>query len=287
MTNHITRIGIDCTDDLIYAARVENGMKQPEIKALVRLPKAQKIKHHLLKGGKLFLAVPDNKVIVKRIRLAGSDPKEHALQVRFELIQSVLEDESEFLFGSIPTAQNDLVLGTIVRRDILTADDIFDPATLTNNSDAPEYLMRAIALGRGYLGFCKEEAGELVCITDLSSRNASLCFVHKRRIVGTAWINTERINLENEKDVEKLAVELKTVLNYQLLSLAGDGINAPLAAMLLSGTKSTDELIGNLKQLSSMDLRSPEIHNGFLDDSFQAEKIPIASYLIPLGLAVN
>lgn len=289
MTVSITKIGIDCTDDMIYAARVDNGMTRPEIKALLRLPRTGQIKHHLLEKGKLFLAVPDNKVIVKRIRLAVGNPKEYARQARFELIQSVLEDESKFLFDSIPTNQNGLILGTIIRRDVLTADDIFDHTTLTLSSDSgpPEYLMRAIALGRGYLSFCKEEAGDLVCIADLGSRNASLCFILERKIVGTAWVRIAEINLENERDIEKLAVELKTVLNYQLSSLSDDGVKAPLAAMLISGTKSSERLIDRMKQFLTMDLRTPGFNSGYLADPSQLENIPIASYLIPLGLAVK
>jgi len=285
MTNQKTKIGIDCTDDLIFAARVDNDKAQPEIKALLRLPRTGTIKHHLLEDGQLQLALPDSKVIVKRIRLTGGNRQELDKQSRFELIQSVLEDESEFILDTVPTGQNDIFLGTITRRDALTSKEIFDHKTLSGNAGEPGHLMRAIALGRGYLSFCKEEAGDLICMTDLSSRNASLCFIYKRKIIGTAWISLEEMDLESEKDVARLAVELKTVLNYQLSSLADDGIKAPLAAMLLSGTKSNGRLIDSLKRNISIDLRSPRFDSRFLADPSRIEKIPFESYLIPLGLA--
>lgn len=287
MTDQTTKIGIDWFDDLVYAARVDSSKAEPEIKALLRLPRTGTIKHHLLEDGQLQLALPDNKVIVKRIRLTGANPKEYDRQSRFELIQSVLEDESEFLFDAVATNQNDIFLGTIIRRDALTSDEIFDHTTLSNDSGTPGYLMRAIALGRGYLTFCKEEAGDLICLADLSSRNASLCFIHKREIVGTAWMNTEKIDINHEKDVSRLAVELKTVLNYQVSSIAADGIKAPLAAVLLSGTKSGRGLIDRLKRNLTIDLRPPRFNSRFLADPSQMEKIPFESYLIPLGLATN
>ena len=286
MSAHGVKIGIDLRGGLYYAARIEEGAGRPDIKALARFERAHLADHELLKGGRVVMSVPDNRIVIKRIGLPEneSDP---AAKAKFELSQMLLEDEKEFLFDLIDTGRNNQYLGLIVRREQIDACFSRYSGELFTTSDNTDYRMRAAALAKGYLTFCRPVGGDLVCLADFNDESVSIVFVFRGRTIGFTHASLENLDLSVESDLQKMAIDFKTVINFALASLFEQGVTTPLSALVVSSDGPNGEITSALKTYFSIEIATAEINPGFLAERGDVAAIPMEKYLVALGLTIN
>ncbi|MEA3296417.1 MAG: hypothetical protein U9R56_00960, partial [candidate division Zixibacteria bacterium] len=163
-TTDRTAIGIDYRDDLYYVARIQHHAGRSEVKVLARFERMHVRGHQLLEEGSFVFSVPDDKVIARNINIANCRGFDSDLLARFELAQSLIDDEREFCFDVIPTNRQGRFLGLTVRRSIL--GELSEPF-YNGSTDSPiqaAYKIRSAALGRGYIDFCQRETGEFICL---------------------------------------------------------------------------------------------------------------------------
>lgn len=280
------RIGIDYRNGLFYAARVEHPAGRPEVKALIRFERSQLVGHHLLEGAKVIFGVPDSDVILKSISL-NSRRSDVQLEARFELAQSLLEDEKDFRFDTIATGQNNRYLGLIIRRTQMESNlrDLLGEASASFADSACQ--MRAAALARGYLTFCQLPRGDLICLADFGDRRLSIAFVYQARVIGLTHMALDRFDLSTKPGLEKMAVEFKTIANFKLCSFFEDGITLPLSALIVSGDGIDREAIAAMEKYFPIELDHPRLNAGFFSGQSDMPGIPFEKYLVALGLTVD
>ena len=284
-------IGLDHHDGQCYMAHVERKTGRPEVKALVSVGPEELSEHELPGDACLVYSVPDDLVTVKKITLGEVAPDLVDSAARFELTQSLLEDEDEFCFDIIPTAQENQFLGTIVRREravqLITSalPDHLYTNTMEKEGPVP-CRSRAIALGMGYLTFCHRDAGELICLADFTDRLVSVCFIHHDNIVGLDRLMVDRFDLTSDAGIGKMAVEFKTMINFKLTSLFDNGVTVPLAALLINRDPESG-ISRALGEFFPDIVGVPRINTGFFSDSSGASSLSLPDYLVALGLTVK
>ena len=287
MKDNSVRIGVDCRGDLMYAARVCHDGTRPQVKALVRLSRTHPEKHELLEDGEVVLAVPDDQVIVKRLTLPDSPAADRPERARFEMSQTLLENELSFRFDTIDTGQQDRLLGLIMRRESLSNIVERNTGGLFAERPSLSYQMRAVALGRGYIEFCRRQAGELVCLVDFHDQLASVCFVYQRHVLAVTHMRAANPDSRQLSDLPRLAVELKTLVNLQLSLLFSEGITVPLSILIVTGEAVTEQVTEALARHFPGGVAAPRINSGFFADPSKLNEIPIDNYLISLGLTID
>ncbi len=237
--------------------------------------------------GKFVLSVPDNKVIVKSFNLDRTERWDARRQAQFEMSVSMLDSQDEFCFDIIYTGYNKRNLGLATRRQHLEqlTNAVFNQQSHTLTS--LRYQMRAVALGKGYLTFCHPEGKGLECLVDFGDEVASLCFVLERHIVGLAHLSTSCFDFTTEHELKKMAVELKTIVNYKQASFLEDRCPGPLSALLVSGDNGNGEIRSVLQQRFPVAVSAPQVDDHLLTCSPQDSEVPLDSYIVALGLTVD
>ncbi|TET93691.1 MAG: hypothetical protein E3J26_05910 [Candidatus Zixiibacteriota bacterium] len=295
MTSNRITMGIDYRSGRYYTARVRQEASERKVTALVTATESELKEHQALEGEDIIFSVPDNEVVVKNLRLSQADKWNTDLLARFELSQSLLDDENEFCFATLSIGQPNRCLGLVTRRrnlEQLTGSLLssLNPAALL-----PKYEMRAIALGKGYLNFCHPEQGELVCLADFGDNVASICFMSGGNIIGLAHLPRGQFDLSgpaltglnSEPGLKKMAVEFKTVVNFELPSLFKEGVAPPLSALIVSGDGSDSPVKSALGQHFQVPVTAPRIDKRFLQKEPAVVEGTLEDYLVAMGLTVN
>jgi len=285
MNSERTRIGIDVGARLYYVARVDHGGGRAEVKALARFQPGQLEGHHLVEGGEIVWSIPDDQAVVMNLYAPSNGDLPGETSARFELCQSLLDDEHEFHCEIVDTGRKDRYLGVALRRD---SDRRVAPVLSKNARDAaePSWCLRALALGRGYSAFCRTTGGDLVCLADFADQLASLCLIFHDRIVGLGRMKLDRSVDDDADATARTAKELKTVVNFNLARVAKEGVTVPLSAMVVSGHGATTDLAEAIEEYFPGMTTSPVISTGFFSERGTIEKIPMDKYLVALGLTV-
>ena len=285
MSDSLIKIGLDKRDKMIYAARVKTDKTRLEVKALIRLNSESPLKHNLIEDGDLHFAIPDYQVMLKQITLSPESQYSIRERAKFEMTQSVLEDENNFYFESEETSQANNLIGSIFRKERADKLIISYNANNFDKNRIKKFKVRSLALGKGYLNFCHRETGELVCLADFCKEVVSICLIYQKKILSIASIELKKFDLSNENDIDKIAMEFKTVLNFKLSSIFDKGITVPLSAlMIIGGNEQLESKFSNYFKLKPF---LPKINHGFFSNPKKLEQIPLHNYLIALGLSVD
>jgi hypothetical protein len=296
-------MGIDYRSGRYYMARVRRDASERKVTALVTATESELMEHQALEGEDIIFSVPDDKVVIKNLHLSQAGRWDTDLLARFELSQSLLDDENEFCVATLTTGQSNRRLGLVTRRRNLEelTDSLF--STLNPAALSLKYEMRAVALGKGYLNFCHPEQGELICLADFGDNVASICFVSGGNIIGLAHLPLSQFDrsgrlwpapdgpalsgLNSEPGLMKMAVEFKTVVNFRLPSLFEEGGTPPLSALIVSGDGSDSPVKSALGQHFQVPVTAPRIDGRFLQKESAAVEGPLEDYLVAMGLTVN
>lgn len=276
-----TQVGLDRRGDFYYGARVETSTGRPEIKELVRFDHNEVEGHHLLENAQIILSIDESRAMIKTLNLNEPDQSLLEAKARFELAQTVLDDESGFLFDTVATGFENTYIGTIVRRKSLDLSGRF----LIDKQ--LKFSVRAAALARAFTTFCRRDGSQLVCLADMTDDLISICFVYQDNLIGICHLGLDGLDLNSESDFETISVELKTLINFRLESFFERGITVPLAKLFVSGAVGSKEFLEKLRTHFTVDISTPQINSGFFPDRAGLNSIPLDQYLVALGLAVK
>jgi hypothetical protein len=233
------------------------------------------------------LAVSDLQSMVKIIRLADTGSVGLEDRLKFELIQSLLEDAQAFCFDYVSTGMNERHLGFIWRREYLA--DLSRRLGLASLPDGSQvsYRARSIALGRGYLAVCDGRDDNLTVLADLAGESASLCYVYNRQIVEVAAMPLGSYDLGSDTGRRRFGVDLRTLMNYKQSILLDAGISVPLTGLLLTGATVDDAMLASVRESFPIEVGRPKLHDGFFGSVGEDVRGSLPLYLTALGLTVN
>ena len=285
MTNSNT--GIDRRGDSITVATVGSESGRVTIERLQQLDAPPGSDPVRIDNGRVTLAVPGQKAIVKPVRLEVDDGLSTEDRLRFELAQSLLEGEDSFIFAHQYTGDDGRYLGMVFRREHTL--QICESCGLDYESlgNRLSFQLRSIALGQGYLTFCRKEESELICLADLAGGAASICFIYGGNIVEVASLSIARDDLASQSGREQFAVNLKTIVNYKQAALMDAGICVPVSSLLFSGESVDDDFRRTVQVFFPAGVNQPRLHDGFLGDIADQTRPALPLLLVALGLAVN
>jgi len=287
MTDSYTRIGVDLCDNVYYVSRVLHGTGRLQVKALIRYEKDHLSDHHFLNSGKVILSIPENKAIIKKIKLIDVKIEDVKNRASFELLQSIPDNPDDYYCEILETGIKGTYLGMAAHiKDLETS--VVDPFyKAANLNEKPGTQVRGVALGMGYITFCHPESGEMVVLIDIYGAMASICFVYKRNIIGIANLRLKKADIINEGGLNSFAVELKTLINYHLNSIFHDNATLPLSALLISGFDSLAMAVPILKKYFPVMVGQPRLNHGYFTEPEKMAGVPLEKYLVALGLAIN
>jgi hypothetical protein len=235
---------------------------------------------------RVALAVPDASVMVKCLNVPAGVQTLADEVVDFELAESLLEDPAAFLFQSAKGGQSDRRLGMIYRRETLSG--LAEHAGLADLEPSRlSFASRALALGRGYLGFCERTAGEFIGLVDLAGSAASVCFIVQDRVADLAWVDLRGIVLDTDTGRRQFAIDLKTVVNFRRAALQDRGVTWPLSALIVSG----DQVDGHLREIIRGffpgGVEAPRFRQSLINADSNATSENPELFLVALGLTSN
>jgi hypothetical protein len=279
-------IGVDFDGCELLVARVAADSGRLSIQTLTVIPEGQLAGESLLTDARVICAVPDTDVIVKSLHLPGDAGIPDIDRVPFELAASMLEPEDTFIFDFVPTGLDGRFLGMVFRKERLALLDDRLGIGHTGGYLSGGYQARAVALGRGYMHFCRPVAGDLVCLAELGKTAVSLCFLYRGHIVSVTHTPLGRLDYQRAECVERLAAELRTVMNFRLSSLFAANVSLPISALLLTGQYIDEQVWSILSEGLSTRVVSPEIDGSCLANSMDTD-LPPERFLVSLGLTIN
>lgn len=231
-------------------------------------------------GTKNYLSIADDLVMVKEVSIANPDYDNIDGQIKFELKHSLPDDPEQFCYDTIATDQKNRFICLLTRKTVLTE-------LLAKEKNISGFKMRAVALGLGFLSYCDNQPGGLICLTDFSDNRASLCFIFDKRIVALGHFDWQRLTSGSDRDMFRLAAELKTFLNFKLNSISRYYRDAELESLYICGHSFADEDIEILKRKLALKVGEPAIRPCCLSDSVSKTGIAAIDFLVALGLTTE
>lgn len=231
-------------------------------------------------GTKNYFSIADNLVMVKEVSIANPDADKIEGQIKFELKHSLPDDPEQFCYDTIATKQKNRFICLLTRKTVLS--DI-----LAKEKNITGFKMRGVALGLGFLRYCDNQSSGLICLTDFSDRRASLCFINDKRIVALGHFDWQRLTSGSDRDMFRLAAELKTFLNFKLNSLSKHYPEVELESLYICGHLFTDEDIEILERKLGLKVGEPVIRRSCLSDSVSKTGISAIDFLVALGLTAE
>ncbi len=275
------RIGLDIAGGKRKAVEVtmtENGLK---ITSIASQSLDDKVRPETeLNGTENYFSIADNLVIVKEVNIANPDLSKIDEQIKFELKHSLPENPEQFCYDTMTTDHNNRFLCLLTRKTVLTE-------ILAKEKNISGFRMRGVALGLGFLRYCDSQAGGLICLVDFSDRRASLCFVKDKKIVALGHFDWQRLTSGSDRDMFRLAAELKTFLNFKLNSLRKNYKNVELDSFYICGHSFTDSDNEILERKLALKVSQPEIMPSRLSDSVSETGISAIDFLVALGLTTE
>ncbi len=234
----------------------------------------------------VVVSVSDETVLMKPIKVdrQAADRQQRA---EFELSQSLTADESAYVFNTVETGLNDLLLGCVARRSELECNIPAAYGSLLENYPVKSALARSIALARGFIQFGVKDTDGLICLAEASGPVISIALIINDKPVAFGRLALNRFDITTEPGRERLAVELKTIISFRLAALFEHGLTRPLSALLLSGQGFDGPMMETLRNYFSMPVQPTRINPAHLADSVRHETERASDYIVPLGLVAN
>lgn len=283
--NALMRIGIDPRGNRMLVARAttgENGDHECSVDS-----RAIDAPAELAAAAFVTIAVPDHEVAAKSLYVPPSNSLDLLARASFELTQSVLESPERFQFDAVPTAIHDRYLGLVYRRERLRELQLRLLANQNGSAPEPGFLMRAVALGRGYCRFAESDSDGLVCLADLAAGSVSLCFLHNRTIVTVAHLAAGALESGDSRSIRAFGVDLKSLINYHCAGCAQHGLSVPLSAVVMCGGLAEPAILDSIASLFSARVVMPQLRTGGVRFECSDESIRFSDCIAALGLTVN
>ena len=284
--------GMDRRNGRILIAETEVGGGRPKVLSLHDWSADMVDSAGDTHSSQVVISVPDDEVLLKHLRKPAGSAGSERDRLAFELVQSLLEGEDQFVFDFLPLSGHNAWLGFVFRRQRLQEllKSYGKPRVSIPAESVPEelpFVSRSRALGQGYLAFCEQDDGEVIGLADVSEKSVAICLLHNRRIVDLAHLTLRRGDQPTERFNEQLSVDLRMVVNFRLSGLANLGISAPLSRMILLGDGVDDNLRQTAEKYFPVGVTAPRLQRGYFAESAVSDPATAVNYLIALGLTVN
>lgn len=279
------RIGIDPRAGQKLVARVSTG-EGDQIECSVE-SRAVSAPVELSATTPVAIAVADHEVAVKSLNLPPSNSIDFLSRVSFELSQSVLEPPELFQFDAIPTSIPNRFIGLIYRQERLGALKLRLLAFQNGSAPEPRFLMRAVALGRGYRQFAELDSDGLLCLVDLAGGAVSLCFLYNRTMVAVTHMAIGAMESTDGRSMRAFGVDLKSLINFHLADCAQHGLSVPLSAVVMCGGLAEPAMLDSVTPLFSARVVMPQLRTGGVSFGCSDESIRFSDCIAALGLTVN
>ncbi len=288
MVNHSSiRTGIDIVGDDCLAARVGINNSAPKILFVSRFTRIEMANVLKSESGAILLAVPDESVILKNIPIPQNSTGNREELAKFELKQMLVDKSEEFCCDIIETDSSDRLLAIIARKAKLEQIWKYVYTVEENGIHAEGFLVRSLALGRGFLKFCTNNTERLVCLADFARDRVSLCLVLGENIMEPASFDRSQYDPETESGLARIAAELKTIINFKLSEMADRGVNASVAKLIICGGKLTELKKLVVASRLMIPIEEPIFNRTLIDGSIIESNLLLSDFLVSLGLTVE
>lgn len=282
-SSETTTLGLDCCGETLFVARVTYGPEQPRIIALEKSILSAIPAEIQLSGSRTVLAVPDRYSIAKSVHLPVASEQDLTTVGHFELTQSMLEPEEMFETSLVPTSIDGHYLGILWRRDYRN-----DLRQLVTGSVPPvkvDYCARAVALGKGYLRFCRMAEEALVTLIDVTARGTSICLLYKQQLLNVTSFPLSLNDLTNAEKLDSYAAELKTHVDFKLSSFHDEELSDLPVSVLMCGYGMDNDRRSKLARHFCAGAAAPVIQRNYFDAAITIDDA--SPWLAALGLTVN
>ncbi|MFQ5500083.1 MAG: hypothetical protein ACE5FH_10485 [Candidatus Zixiibacteriota bacterium] len=286
MSKSLVVVGIDFQPESVQVVRAEETAGRLQIMDIELLTRDQLSTRFREQSADVVVSIPDRHVSVRPLflPLSKTDSDDCAT---FELLMALGDEPAQYRFETIDTGRNGYRLGLVARRNDLAEyrASLFSGAE--TSGQRCRFLARAVALGRGYLTFCRRGRGEFICLVDLCGGEMSICLVYGDYIVGLARLDISANDVSSAGGREHMAVDLKTLVNFQVASLLNAGITIPLSALLLGGSLVDDDCIGALGRYFPVGVDLLQTTKFYSSQLAGLTDLPPHQLVVALGLVAN
>lgn len=285
--NSLIRTGIDLNGADYLTAQVEKQESGLKVLALSKISRGDLSRSLLSENSPMVISLSDESVMFKNVFIPDNFSGSEEKILRFELKHSILDEPGEICYDLINTSDNSRPVAIAAHKS-----RVENLAQLIRNNESqansPEgFLPRSVALGRGFIQFCSNDTERLVCLTDFSQENVPICLVLGNSIVALGYFDRKSFELDSEFGLNRLAAELKTVINFKLSELAARGITVELSRMVICGSVLNDIQKQTIAAKLSAQLEEPIFERVLLDRPVLDTHLPVSDFLVSLGLTVE
>jgi hypothetical protein len=272
------RYGADLVDDKIRIVRLSSLTGRNVIDLIDDNPADIILDRDVQRSGDLYVSIAEKDALIKSLKVPSGqnlDPDKLAL---FEFGTSLLDSSDNYFFEVIRQNGSSRCLVVAYNRDSVEKE--FDH--LENCFMKPTgFRLRALCLAKGYLNYCRQEGGELLCLLDLSGNLVSYCFLRNQNMIMAGAI-TEIVS--GDDNLNNFLIDFKATVQYELTVLFDHGYSLPLSLVVLSGSSASLSLAEQIEAELGVRTLLPSVKPALfrpevLDDSHK--------FLVSLGLTTD
>jgi hypothetical protein len=226
-------------------------------------------------------SIPDNEVIIKRIKIPPNQSLDRRKLALFELTCTLSDAADNYYLETVASDGKMEMLGIACRKKMVDEKIAF----LTEKMAKPAgFRTRGLALTSGYLTYCRPAGGELIALLDISNGFVSYSFLHLRRPVMIGGLRFSDGDKSADGFDDSWLVDLVTVIQYQKLQLFNSGYSAPLSLIVIGGSGANDEAAGRIGEKMKTRTELPSFRSELFADGLHSQATP---YLVALGLTAE
>ncbi len=239
-----------------------------------------------LENGRLIFNVDESQAVIKRITVSKNSHIDPERIARFELMQGLLGNPSQYYFDIIPAGETSErhAFFTIAYHKYPVDEQMVQFERRLRKPSG--FRLNGIALAAGYRAFCRQLPGDIQLLCDVENDTAILVVLYKKAVYAICRLETVPGENPAEKTAQRLAREMKMTISYQLARCFQDGITVPPSRLILCGGLARNEiLMEEIAGSVSMPVTLPEFNAGYFAGA-RVNGHRLEEFLIPLGLAV-
>lgn len=276
------RYGIDIDRERVRIAGRSLAAGRKAVDTIIDVDIDQLDRNIIDREGELYLAISESDAIIKRIDVFSDKSLDPDRLAQFELAATLLDDPDRYYLESCGSDRTEGRIAIAYDRSLVDGEVALVREKLIKPSG---FKLRSWAMALGYLHYCRQEGGTLICLIDISPCRASFCLLRDGSPVdiGLVTDDTARDNADLTS-CRALLTDLAATIRYRLGRSSGSRQDVPLSLVLLSGSMADDNLAAEAEAILRVKTKLPTVKKELFADeaSVNAEK-----YLACLGLTLD
>jgi hypothetical protein len=266
-------------DRILIARRISNGA-QAIIDEFIDIGVSELDSALFGADDDLYFSVSEDAAVIKKVTITPENGLTPDQLASFELASSLLDGPSEYYLESFESGQAAERLAIAYRRSLIDEKVRFLRERLVRPAG---FMLRSVALARGYTYFCTQKTDGVVCLIDISCGKVSYCFLgNGRPFLMGALEDTYQV-ADIKQASRAFVMDLAAVLRYRMNFLAKTE-NRALSYIFISGQRANPEVASMIEQFIHVRTALPEMICSLFTDS----TLPGAEKnLVSLGLTVG